>query len=50
MNICGIDVIEDGKLKLVSEGRNKVKLEFKNMIAGEEVASLSDVVLYHPEF
>src|SRR5215472_14141624 len=33
-----LDVIEDAKLKLVSEGRNKVKLEFKNgMKAGEGV-------------
>jgi len=39
-----LDVIEDAKLKLVSEGRNKIKLEFKNgMKAGEGVDHSDDI-------
>jgi signal transduction histidine kinase len=39
-----LQVIEDKKLKLVSEGRNKVKLEFKNeMKAGEVVGQNDDI-------
>ena len=39
-----LDVIEDAKLKLVSEGRNKLKLEFKNgMKAGDGVGHSDDI-------
>jgi signal transduction histidine kinase len=39
-----LHVIEDGKLKLVSEDRNKIKLEFKNeMKAGEGVGHGDDI-------
>jgi signal transduction histidine kinase len=39
-----LHVVEDGKLKLVSEGRNKVILEFKNeMKAGEGVGHSDEI-------
>ena len=37
-----LNVIEDTKLKLVPEGRNKVKLEFKNRVKAGEVVSHSE--------
>ena len=37
-----LNVIEDTKLKVAPEGRNKVKLEFKNRVKGGEVVSHSD--------
>jgi len=42
-----LHVIEDGKLKLLSEGRNNVKLEFKNeMKAGEDVGHRDDIFVH----
>ncbi|HYV51948.1 MAG TPA: HAMP domain-containing sensor histidine kinase, partial [Candidatus Eisenbacteria bacterium] len=42
LNEIILNVIEDMKLKLVSEGHNRVKIEFKNRVKAGEVVSRSE--------